>query len=64
MEVYYGTRQRHRSYVNTALVVCNVIVFIVLELMGSTQDSWFMVNHGASFAPYILEGGKEYMRQL
>ena len=64
MEVYYGTRQRPRSYVNTALVVCNVIVFIVLELMGSTQDSWFMVNHGASFAPYILEGGKEYMRLL
>lgn len=62
MEVYYGTRRRPRSYVNTALVACNVIVFIVLELMGSTQDSWFMVNHGASFAPYILEGGKEYMR--
>lgn len=64
MEVYYGTRQRPRSYVNTALVACNVIVFIVLELMGSTQDSWFMVNHGASFAPYILEGGKEYLRLL
>lgn len=64
MEVYYGKKQRPRSYVNTALVACNVIVFIVLELMGSTQDSWFMVNHGASFAPYILAGGKEYMRLL
>lgn len=64
MEVYYGTGQRPRSYVNTALVACNVIVFIVLELIGSTQDTLFMVNHGASFAPYVLEGGKEYLRLL
>lgn len=64
MEVYYGTRRRPRSYVNTALVACNVIVFIILELMGSTQDTVFMVNHGASFVPYVLEGGKEYLRLL
>lgn len=64
MEVYYGTRQRPRAYVNMALVACNVIVFIILELLGSTQDVLFMVEHGASFAPYILEGGKEYLRLL
>ena len=64
MEVYYGTRQRPKAYVNMALVACNVIVFVVLELLGSTQDTLFMVKHGASFAPYILEGGKEYLRLL
>lgn len=64
MEVYYGTRRRPGAYVNMALVACNVIVFIALELLGSTQDTLFMVKHGASFAPYILEGGKEYLRLL
>lgn len=64
MEIYYGSRKRPRSYVNTALVVCNVIVFIVLEWIGSTQNVWFMVEHGASFIPYVLEGGKEYLRLL
>ncbi len=60
----YGYGQRPKSYVNTALVIINVAVFVVLELAGSTQNVEFMIEHGASFAPAILVGGKEYLRLL
>lgn len=64
MEAYSRNGRQPRSYVNTALVLCNVIVFVVLEIMGSTQNARFMVDHGAAYTPFILEGGKEYLRFL
>ena len=64
MGAYYSYGERPKSYVNTALVIINIVVFIVLEIIGSTQDVQFMIEHGASFAPAILMGGREYLRLL
>lgn len=34
-------------------VVINVLVFVVLEIMGDTQNSEFMAEHGAVWPPYL-----------
>ena len=65
---FYGLEQmleqvdrRPRAFVNTAIVIINIAVFLVLELFGSTENISYMVEHGASYAPYIYYG-KEYYR--
>ena len=51
---------RKRAYVNTAIIVINVLCFLYLELAGSTQSTGFMLEHGAMFAPLVLEYGQYY----
>lgn len=43
-----------------ALAAANVIVFFALSFMGMTEDSVFMLNHGAMYVPYMLENGEYY----
>ena len=38
------------------MAAINIIVFIVLEIMGDTHSAPFMLEHGASYAPMVLEG--------
>ena len=47
---------KQRKKVNLTMVVINIIVFIVMELMGNTKSSQFMLMHGASYTPYVLQG--------
>lgn len=51
---------RSRQPVNFIIVLMNVVVFLVLSVMGDTQDAVFMLHHGASWEPYILEYGEYY----
>lgn len=55
--------RRKKAYVNFCFIAVNVIYFLYLEMAGSTENTEFMVNHGAMYAPYVLEGG-EYFRLL
>lgn len=43
------------------LIAINVIVFFVLSFQGMTEDAMFMVEHGAMYVPYMMEG-EEYYR--
>ena len=43
------------------LIAVNVIVFFVLSFQGMTEDAQFMLEHGAMYVPYVLEG-EEYYR--
>lgn len=54
---------RQKAYVNGTIIAVNVLVFLYLELAGSTLDSGFMVQKGAMYAPFIL-AGKQYYRLL
>ena len=47
--------------VNTCIVLANILVFVYLEIIGSTADTVFMLNHGADYWPYVFEE-KEYYR--
>ena len=51
---------RSRQRVNLTIVALNIVVFIVLSILGDTEDSYFMLEHGADFAPLVAEG--EYYR--
>lgn len=38
------------------MAAVNILVFIVLEILGDTSNPSFMLAHGASYAPMVLEG--------
>lgn len=48
------------AYINIILVLLNVIYFIYLEAIGNSQDTVFMIEHGAMYAPYVIEQGEYY----
>lgn len=52
---------KSRTVCNLVIVLANIAVFFVLEIMGNTEDVLFMAEHGASYAPWIVEE-KEYYR--
>lgn len=51
---------RKKPIINWMIIFINVLVFLILEILGSTEDGMFMAEHGAGFVPYIAEG--EYYR--
>lgn len=51
---------RKRAWVNGTLIALNIIYFLYLEIAGSSEDTMFMLQHGAMFAPFVLEGGEYY----
>ncbi|MDO5425808.1 MAG: rhomboid family intramembrane serine protease [Eubacteriales bacterium] len=51
---------KSRSIVNLSIVVVNVLVFFVLDILGDTEDALFMANHGACYAPWVVEYGEYY----
>lgn len=55
--------RQKRAYVTITLIAINVIYFLYLEVTGSTENTSFMVSHGAMYAPLVMEGG-EYYRLL
>lgn len=63
---YDSTPRQDRSFpqeftpINTALVIINVIVFIGMSLIGSTEDVEFMLDHGAMFVPAVIEDMQFY----
>lgn len=51
------------AYVNYALIAINVVYFLFLEIIGSSEDTKIMIQYGAVFLPEVL-GKKEYWRLL
>lgn len=51
------------SPVNISLIAVNILVFVIMEMLGSTEDVFFMHEHGAMSAYDILHE-KEYYRLL
>lgn len=48
-------------YITVLFIAVNILIWLVLELMGDTQDSMFMIEHGAAYQPLILYN-REYFR--
>lgn len=53
---FLGSREK----CNLLMVVINVAVFIILEFLGSTTDTIFMLDHGAMYEPMVTEYGEYY----
>lgn len=47
-------------FVTLVLIAINIIVFILLEINGSTENIEYMLNHGAAFHKYIFEKHEYY----
>lgn len=45
---------------NKVLIALNIVVFLALEFLGNTEDSTFMLEHGAMFPWEILVEGQWY----
>lgn len=46
--------------VTAVFMILNVLVFLISEFMGGSQDISVMLDAGAAYTPYILDG--EYYR--
>ena len=51
---------KSRTPCNLIMVGINILVFLIFEIMGSTNDVIFMAEHGASYTPLILQNGEYY----
>lgn len=51
---------RKRAWMNGVLIVLNIVYFLYLEVAGSSEDTIFMLQHGAMFAPLVLADGEYY----
>jgi len=54
----YGSGKK--AYVNWTLIIMNVLYFLYLEIVGSSENAYFMYEKGAMYAPAVLEGGEYY----
>ena len=57
-ELSYFFRTRKKA--NLTIVIINIVVYIVLAAIGDPSDSVFMLKHGASYLPAVMNG--EYYR--
>ncbi len=60
-EIIYRPDGELRSMTNMLIIAVNIVVFILLEVLGSTENPAFMFRCGANYPPAIMEG-KEYYR--
>ncbi len=51
---------KRRAYITGGLMAANILYFLYLEIAGSSEDTLFMLKHGAMFAPLVLEHGQYY----
>lgn len=54
--------KKNVPFVTITFVAINVIVYLLLELVGDTENSNFMIQMGAVWPPYVKDG--EYWRLL
>ena len=54
-------KERPKEIMTIMLIGINILVFIVLTMIGRTEDGYFMLQHGAMYEPYIIEN-QEYYR--
>ena len=58
MKETYGYQKR--PICTMIIAGMNIAVFFVLSFRGMTEDAGFLLENGASYAPYILERGEYY----
>lgn len=46
--------------VTAGLIITNIVVFLLVELMGSSENTMHMLDCGAAYVPFIIEKGEYY----
>ncbi len=52
--------KEQKARITIALIAANVIVFIILMILGKTEDTMFILEHGAMYEPYLIQGHEYY----
>lgn len=47
-------RQRKQVPVNTAVILLNILVFLLVEITGTSLNAQHMVDYGASYTPISI----------
>ena len=55
-----GLKQEQKAVCTVGLVVINVGIFLILILFGKSENTLFLLEHGAMYEPYVLEGHEYY----
>lgn len=55
-----GLKQNQKAVCTTALIVVNVGVFFLLSIIGKPEDAGFMLQYGAMYEPFIIQGHQYY----
>lgn len=60
--VYQTRRQKlnNMPYITAILIAINVIIFFGMEIIGDTESTQFLYEHGAMYWPDVFEGGQWY----
>lgn len=53
-------KQEQKAVCTVGLIVVNIGIFIILMLLGKSEDTLFLLEHGAMYEPYVAEGGEYY----
>lgn len=53
-------KRKPEAVCTVGLIVVNIGVFLILSVMGRTEDAAFMLDHGAAYEPYIIEQHEYY----
>ena len=53
-------KNERRQLFTILLIAVNVILFFYLSFQGMTEDAEFMLEHGAMYVPYMMEGKDTY----
>ena len=53
-------RQRPEAVCTIILIAVNVAVFFILSLFGDTEDTVFMMQHGAMYSDFVIQDHEYY----
>ena len=49
-------RKRPKNWANIMMAAANILVFLLVELTGSSEDTSHMITWGAAYTPLISDG--------
>ena len=55
-----AVKKRALPYVNYAFVVVNILVWVIMEIIGNTTSTRFLINHGALNVDLVVEDHEIY----
>ncbi len=53
-------KRRPEAVCTVGLIIINSGVFLILTMLGNTEDALFMRDHGAMYAPLVVQGHEYY----
>lgn len=59
-EIRYFLKKRKEVPINTILIGSNLLLFLLVELTGSSLDSYHILQWGGGYTPAILQGHEYY----